>query len=79
MTDIDLFILVQRAKAGDKEAMNQIIVMFRPLIIKVSQRAKPNERSDLQQDIIEKVIRSVLSYDMNSLPDYTEYIEQIKL
>jgi hypothetical protein len=59
MTEIDLFILVQKEKKGGQESLNQIIVMFHPLIVIGSQRANPNERCDVQQDLTEKVIRAV--------------------
>ncbi|NIK78801.1 RNA polymerase sporulation-specific sigma factor [Paenibacillus castaneae] len=77
MIETDLFLLVLRAKSGDKEALSSIITMFHPIIKKNSQRAGPNEQSDLQQHLSEMIIRAVLRYDMNTIPDYSAFIESI--
>lgn len=73
----DLFTLVQKAKSGDKEAVNQIILMVQPFIQKVCRRAPPNERNDLQQHLTEKVIVAVKNYDMNSIPSFSQFVNLI--
>lgn len=79
MNQSDLYNLVQNAKQGDKDAMNQILVMFSPIIKKESNRAIKNERSDLQQHLNEKVIRAVHNYDMDSVPEIDEFVHLMAL
>ncbi|REK53529.1 MAG: hypothetical protein C6W55_13855 [Thermobacillus sp.] len=73
----DLFTLVQKAKAGDKEAMKEILHLVEPFIQKACRRASPNEQNDLQQYLAEKVIVAVKNYDMNSIPGFAQFIELI--
>ncbi|WP_058300706.1 helix-turn-helix domain-containing protein [Gorillibacterium timonense] len=73
----DLFLRVERAKSGDREAMEQIIDLFQPAINRVCLQAHPNERNDLRQALKEKVIVAVKQYDLASVPDYSAFIEMI--
>ncbi|MFC0211385.1 helix-turn-helix domain-containing protein [Paenibacillus chartarius] len=77
MAETDLFELVQRAKHGDRESLGEIITMFQPAIKKACSRVKPQERYDLEQIISEKVIKAIINYEMDSIPDYSGFIDMI--
>ncbi|MBO8163440.1 MAG: helix-turn-helix domain-containing protein [Brevibacillus sp.] len=77
MSNVDLYDLVIRAKNGDKRSMKQIVDLFQPLIQKVCRRAKADERLDLEQHLTEKIIQAVYAYDLDSVPDYSTFCQQI--
>ncbi|WP_281888919.1 helix-turn-helix domain-containing protein [Paenibacillus sp. YYML68] len=77
MSESDLYDLVHRAQNGDKEALGTILHLFRPVILKASKKAKPQERRDLEQHMSEKIIRAVYAYDMDSIPNYSQFVKEI--
>jgi DNA-directed RNA polymerase specialized sigma subunit len=77
MDEPDLYDLVIRAKSGDKGALDDIVRLFRPVIHKASKRAKLQEQDDLEQLMSEKIIRAVYAYDLESVPDFTRFVEII--
>jgi DNA-directed RNA polymerase specialized sigma subunit len=77
MNEPDMYELVSRAKLGDKEALQEILRLFQPAIQKASKRAKPQERNDLQQHMSEKIIRAVFAYDLDSVPDFSQFAQII--
>ncbi|WP_240416634.1 helix-turn-helix domain-containing protein [Paenibacillus periandrae] len=77
MIEPDLYDLVVQAKSGDRGAMEEIVELFQPIIQKSCWRAKPQERLDLQQQMVEKIIRAVFAYDLESIPDFTQFTANI--
>lgn len=77
MSDRDLLDLVYLAQQNDQEAMSQILDYFKPLIRKVCNKSNPQDRSDLEQIINEKVIQAVQTYDLRSVPGFTSFCESI--
>lgn len=51
MSAEDLYELVLNAKRGDKDSMNRIVELFKPLIFKASRRSNPQVQRDLEQHL----------------------------
>jgi len=60
----DLQDLINRAQQGDKTAMESLLIMFQPLILRCSREAPVDEREDLKQDLNAKLIDLVRTYRM---------------
>lgn len=73
----DLFDLVQKAQQGDKDALSRIIDAFAPAIRSVRSYTKPDLQDDLEQTIIEIVIKKIMSYDLSQTPDFSTYCRQL--
>ncbi|CAM4438913.1 helix-turn-helix domain-containing protein [Paenibacillus tarimensis] len=71
--DKDLYELVKLAQAGDGEAMQDIITMLLPVIRAARRSMKPDRQDDLEQNLIELIIRKVYDYDLSGVPDYTAF------
>ncbi|MFD3260763.1 helix-turn-helix domain-containing protein [Paenibacillus lentus] len=69
----ELFDLVYHAQNGDREALYQIIVAFTPAITGARQKVKYDRQEDLEQSIIEIVIKKILSYDLDQVPDFSKF------
>lgn len=77
MNKNNIYILVQKAKQGDKESMKTLLEMFNPLIIKVSKKAGANDRNDLKQHITESIIKAIYKYDLRLDKDFNTTINLI--
>lgn len=77
MNKNNIYILVQKAKQGDKESMKTLLEMFNPLIIKVSKKARANDRNDLKQHITESIIKAIYKYDLRLDKDFNTTINLI--
>lgn len=69
--------VVLHAQNGDQEAMNSLIEAFRPLIRKTCGKLKYQDRQDIEQQLFEKIIYAVQSYDVRSIPDFHSFCESI--
>ncbi|PZD96704.1 hypothetical protein DNH61_05750 [Paenibacillus sambharensis] len=69
----ELYELVKLAQAGDEEAMQDIITMLLPAIRAARKSMKPDHQDDLEQNLIELIIRKVQDYDLSGIPDYTAF------
>ncbi|GIP11219.1 helix-turn-helix domain-containing protein [Paenibacillus macerans] len=69
----DLFDLVARAQNGDKDALTRIIVRFLPAIRAYRYKAKADRQDDLEQYIIETLIKRIMTYDLTNSPDFTDF------
>jgi len=69
--------LVEAAQHGDQNALMEIVRRFDPLIKKVKRKMIHQERDDLEQEIMEKLIRVILAYDIDSPADFTSFREWI--
>lgn len=61
--------LVEAAQNGDQHALMEIVRRFDPLIRKVKRKMIVQERDDLEQEIIERLIRVILTYDIRAATD----------
>lgn len=74
----NLLTLVREAQNGNQTAIWKIIQRFRPVINKVKKKVNAQERDDLEQEIIEKIIHVVLTYDLNSTIDITQFKSSVQ-
>ncbi|RKP51329.1 helix-turn-helix domain-containing protein [Cohnella endophytica] len=74
----DLFDLVLKAQAGDKEALEEIITMFTPVINSARYKTKPDRQDDLEQKIVETIIKKILMYDLAQTPDFSAFCRQLQ-
>ncbi len=74
----NLFEMTREAQSGNQEAMIAIIQKFNPLIKKMRNRVKPQDREDFEQEILEKVTRAILTYDLNAPTDITQLKSSIR-
>lgn len=73
----DLFDLVQLAQKGDHEALDAIIQSFFPAIRSQRRNVNIHSQDDLEQIIIETIIKKILSYDLSKSPDFTTFCREI--
>ncbi|WP_296979244.1 helix-turn-helix domain-containing protein [Thermobacillus sp. ZCTH02-B1] len=66
------------AQSGDQHALMEIVRRFDPLIKKVKRKMIFQEREDLEQEIVEKLIRVILAYDINVPADFTSFRKCIR-
>ncbi|QSZ27397.1 helix-turn-helix domain-containing protein [Aceticella autotrophica] len=59
-----LFEIILKAKQGDKEAIEEIIKLFEPLIIGSIRGADEEIKKELKQDLIEIIIRAVKNFEI---------------
>ena len=69
--------MVEKAKAGDKEMLGEIIERLQPLLIASIKRYynKPKEYEDLMQDGNLKIIQSINEYDKDKGVHFLGYIK----
>ncbi|WP_199624520.1 helix-turn-helix domain-containing protein [Paenibacillus alkalitolerans] len=60
MKEETLYELVRKSQEGDQEALMKIVQKYRPLIRKRLYGVHPQERADLEQALVEKLIGTVL-------------------
>lgn len=73
----ELFDLVQRAQQGDNQAMYEIISSIMPAIRSASAKTKADRQDDLEQDIVETLIKKIKTYDLSHTPDFTEFCNRL--
>jgi len=59
-----LFKIVLKAKQGDKEAIEEIIKRFEPLIMNSVKGADEEIKEELRQDLIEIIIIAVKNFEI---------------
>ncbi|MBE0068722.1 helix-turn-helix domain-containing protein [Thermoanaerobacterium thermosaccharolyticum] len=62
--DKSLFEIILKAKEGDKDAMQEIILRFQPLIKKNMRNVGMDIKDDISQDIIEVIIKAIKKFDI---------------
>ncbi|WDZ63743.1 helix-turn-helix domain-containing protein [Paenibacillus polymyxa] len=72
----ELFDLVSLAQNGDKEALAMVISFFLPNIRQARSKVKPDSKDDIEQSIVEILIKKVLTYDLKNVPDFTNFCAQ---
>lgn len=73
MMNAQLYECVQKAQFGDRTAMQRIIEAYYPLIRKTAGAMAASTSKDFEQTIIEKVVRAVTNYDLDSVPDFISF------
>ncbi|WP_159881397.1 helix-turn-helix domain-containing protein [Paenibacillus puerhi] len=73
----ELFDLVQRAQSGESEAMQEIISLFMPAIRCARSKFKTDRQDDLEQNIVEMILKKIMTYDLNQTPDFSAYCRQL--
>ncbi|MNW57440.1 hypothetical protein D3C74_352480 [compost metagenome] len=73
----ELYDLVMLAQEGNTEALSRIIDTFLPIIRNTRHKLKLDRQDDLEQTIIEIIIKKVKTYDLSQAPDFTAYCHQI--
>ncbi|MEC0373706.1 helix-turn-helix domain-containing protein [Paenibacillus chibensis] len=77
MSDEMLFDLVKKAQVGDKQALDKIITNMQPLIKKIQLQARRVEQDDIQQSIIEIIIKKIMAYDLDQTPNFTTFCDDL--
>lgn len=72
----ELFDLVSLAQQGDKEALHEIIRSFLPAIRSARRKIKHDRQEDLEQNIIEIMIKKIMSFDLGNTLDFTGFCFQ---
>lgn len=73
----EFYQLIIKAREGDQEAWMTIIDRFSPLIRKTRREAHHQEQDDLEQELKEKIISIILTYDVDNIPSFSEFCRQI--
>ncbi|OKP99532.1 hypothetical protein A3849_04825 [Paenibacillus sp. P46E] len=77
MMEDELFDLVLRAQEGDKEALSKIIATVLPAIRNAKQKIKKDRQDDLEQNIVETLIKKIMTYDLNRTPDFSTFCKKL--
>lgn len=73
----NLYQLVIQAQNDDEQAMSQIILMFLPAIRAATINVDRWRREDIEQSIIEILIKKILTYNIDQTPDFSTFCEEI--
>jgi len=68
--------LIEKSKS-DNEAMLRIIELFEPKLYKSLYQTAENNREDLKQDLLIKLMVSVKKYDVDTVPGFWEFKKQL--
>ncbi|HCU0363539.1 TPA: helix-turn-helix domain-containing protein [Enterococcus faecalis] len=63
----NLYPVIQRAQAGDLEAMTRLILQFNNLLLKLSKNYDGTFDEDCYQILSERFIKAVHSFDLNKI------------
>jgi DNA-directed RNA polymerase specialized sigma subunit len=74
----NLFDLVLLAQKGDTEALHEIIITVLPAIRSARSKIKPDRQDDLEQNIVETIMKKIMSYDLTKAPDFSDFSRQLK-
>ncbi|GAB6989096.1 helix-turn-helix domain-containing protein [Paenibacillus pini] len=72
----ELYDLVLRAQNGDNDALQEILTIISPKIRFARTQIKPDRQDDLEQNILETLIRKIMTYDLNQTPDFSAFCRQ---
>lgn len=75
----NLYSLVQSAQTGNEIALLAIVELFQPIIRKCLKLTSYKNREDLLQELYLKVIEEIKKYDLDSVPDFWEFLKLIDL
>ncbi|MBU5355087.1 helix-turn-helix domain-containing protein [Paenibacillus barcinonensis] len=66
--------LLKQARQNDTQAMESIIVKFKPKLQKSLYQTHLQNRNDLQQEIKLKIIEAVYRYNIEEVPSFLEFL-----
>lgn len=72
-----LYCLMKQAQDKDNEAVINIINMFSPKLKKSLLQTSLQEREDLEQDLVLKMIDIIYQYNLESTPGFWEFREMV--
>lgn len=73
-----LYVLAEKAKQQDREAMYDFLQKFEPFIQKSLSQTKPQNREDLRQDLRLKCIECVHRFEPGRTPGFFEFVNTIE-
>ncbi|WP_273831759.1 helix-turn-helix domain-containing protein [Guptibacillus sedimenti] len=73
-----LYTLLQQAKNEDKEGLNAILNQFEKKIEAELRQTSPQNRDDLRQELVMKVMEAVEKYSVGDVPNFEQFIEAQK-
>ena len=73
-----LYTLLQQAKQEEKEGLGAIIHQFEKKIEAELRQTSPQNRDDLRQELVLKVLEAVEKYNMEDVPNFEQFIEDQK-
>lgn len=73
----NLFELMREAQGGNQRAMLAIVQQFYPFISKVRRKVNRQDQEDFEQELLEKITRATLMYDLNTPIDITHFKNSI--
>ena len=73
-----LYTLLQQAKKEEEEGLSAIISQFEKKIEAELRQTSPQNRDDLRQELVIKVMEAVEKYKMEDVPNFEQFIEAQK-
>ncbi|PFG15254.1 helix-turn-helix domain-containing protein [Bacillus sp. es.036] len=73
-----LYTLLQQAKNEDKEGLSGILNQFEKKIEAELRQTSPQNRDDLRQELVIKVMEAVEKYSVEDVPNFEQFIEAQK-
>ncbi|QHA93871.1 hypothetical protein GNK04_21890 [Bacillus sp. N1-1] len=73
-----LYTLLQQAKNEDKEGLSAILNQFEKKIEAELRQTSPQNRDDLRQELVIKVMEAVEKYKVEDVPNFEQFIEAQK-
>ncbi len=73
-----LYKLLQQAKNKDKEGLSAILNQFEKKIEAELRQTSPQNRDDLRQELVIKVMEAVEKYSVEDVPNFEQFIEAQK-
>jgi len=73
-----LYTLLQQAKNEDKEGLSAILNQFEKKIEAELRQTSPQNRDDLRQELVIKVMEAVEKYSVEDVPNFEQFIEAQK-
>ena len=73
-----LYSALQRAKQKDEEGLKEVIQQFEKKIEAELRQTSLQNRDDLRQELVIKVMEAVEKYKMEDVPNFEQFIEARK-
>jgi F0F1-type ATP synthase membrane subunit b/b' len=73
-----LYTLLQQAKNEEKEGLGAILNQFEKKIEAELRQTSPQNRDDLRQELVMKVMEAVEKYKVEDVPNFEQFIEAQK-
>ncbi|WP_273851641.1 helix-turn-helix domain-containing protein [Guptibacillus spartinae] len=73
-----LYSALQRAKQKDEEGLKEVIQQFEKKIEAELRQTSLQNRDDLRQELVIKVMEAVENYKMEEVPNFEQFIEAHK-